>query len=358
MSEENLEQETEIQNETQEQEQEQETTEQEEQEQDITSADIDNMSDEEFEEYMNSGKIPEKKPTSDTPQNKPESDSQTPESKTDTNTQPNANTSQSIDYKAVYETLFKPFKANGKEITPRSVEDIVSLMQMGANYTKKMQLLSPMKKTFESLNKAAIKEDDLNFLIDLHNGDKEAIKQLLKKHEIDPLDLDLDDIQYKNNKKNIASDSEVEFSDVLLDIKDSIPKIQEIMDKSWDKKSKELLFNDPNLMRALHEEIQMGRFDKVQKQVEMEKTFGRYKGVSDLEAYIDVVTKMVNAEQTGKKPAGNSNKDTNSNKSKYDKSRAAPTTSKSKPKGSTLTAKDLFSMSEEEFSKLSINDLV
>ena len=64
-----------------------------------------------------------------------------------------------------YADIFKPFKANGKEITPKTVDDVISLMQMGANYTKKMQAMVPLKRTVETLNKADIKEEDLNFLL-------------------------------------------------------------------------------------------------------------------------------------------------------------------------------------------------
>ena len=35
--------------------------------------------------------------------------------------------------------LFSPFKANGREMQVSSVEDIRTLMQMGANYNKKME---------------------------------------------------------------------------------------------------------------------------------------------------------------------------------------------------------------------------
>lgn len=368
MSEEIQEQETEIQNENTQQEQTveneqqidtqfetQENTEQPSDEEETPSKEeLDALSDEEFEEFLNTGNLPAKAKQQET-----QKQETTPKPKEQSNTQ-QQNTTQNINYEEVYKTLFKPFKANGKEITPRTVDDIISLMQMGANYTKKMQLMAPMKRAVESLNKASIKEDDLNFLIDLHKGDKEAIKNLLKKHNIDPMDLDLDEVNYAPNKKNIASEEDVEFSDTLLDINDSLPKIQEIVNNVWDKKSKNLLLNDPNLMKALHEEIQMGRFDKVQKKVEEEKTFGRYKGVSDVEAYIDVVTKMVNSEQQNKsstpKPTDTQPKTTPS-KPIPDKSKAAPTKG-TKAKGSSLTAKDLFSMSEEEFSKLSIKDLV
>ena len=264
---------------------------------------------------------------------------------------------QEVDYKSIYEQVFKPFKANGKEITPKTVEDVISLMQMGANYTKKMQLMAPMKKVVQSLDNAKIDEQELNFLIDVSKGDKEAIKQLLIKHKIDPLEIDLDGDNTYSPKNNIASDEDVEFNDTLMDIHDSLPKIQEILNKTWDDNSKKAILKDPRLMRALHEEVQMGRFDEVQKRLEAEKTFGRYKGISDVDAYIDLVSKM-EQERMKTKTQPETPIRTESTKKIPDKSKAAPTKGKTSKSSSSLTAKDLLSMSDDEFNKLSERDLV
>lgn len=331
----------------------------------LTKEQLDAMSDEEFTRFMEEGKLPEPTKSEQKPLvkviSKPE-----PKAKTDKEpTKPEGEDvkdtpSKDVDYEAVYKDIFKPFKANGKDITPRTVEDVIQLMQMGANYTKKMQLMAPLKKAAESLSRADIKEDDLNFLIDVHKGDKEAIKKLLTKHNVDPMELDLDSTNYVP-KNNIVSDEDVEYSNILDDIRDSLPKIQEIMTSTWDTKSKEALLKDPNLMRALHEEIAMGRFDNVQAQLEIEKTFGRYKGKSDVEAYIDLVTKLAAKEQSNHQSDG-TNKPTPKadvpTKPIPDKTKAAPIRTKATNQGSTLTAKDIFSMSEEQFAKLSIRDLV
>ena len=274
-----------------------------------------------------------------------------------TDKEPTKVDNQEVDYKSIYEQVFKPFKANGKEITPKSVEDIISLMQMGANYTKKMQLMAPMKKVVQSLDNAKIDEQELNFLIDISKGDKEAIKQLLIKHKIDPLEIDLDGDNTYSPKNNIASDEDVEFNDTLMDIHDSLPKIQEILNKTWDDNSKKAILKDPRLMRALHEEVQMGRFDEVQKRLEAEKTFGRYKGISDVDAYIDLVTKMEQERMKTKTQPETPTK-TESTKRIPDKSKAAPTKGKTSKSSSSLTAKDLLSMSDDEFNKLSERDLV
>ena len=332
----------------------------------ITKEALDAMSDDEFTEFMNSGKLPDTKaevkpiekketPTED---KQPVDDNKKKEKAVTKETTPKQEVKEE-DLKAIHAAIFKPFKANGKEIAPKTAEDVISLMQMGANYTKKMQLMAPLKKAVESLNKASIGEEDLNFLIDVHKGDKEAIKKLLKKHEVDPLDLDMESTNYVP-KNNIASDEDVEFTDVMQDIQNSLPKIQEILSKQWDNKSKDLLLKDPTLMKALHEEIEMGRFDEVQNRLDTERTFGRYKGKSDIEAYIDVVTKMVaeQAKSTETKPNKASQDSKGTTKPIPDKTKAAPVRTKGGNQGSTLTVKDLLSMPEEEFNKLSARDLV
>ena len=112
-------------------------------------------------------------------------------------------------------------------------------------------------------------------------------------------------------------------------------------------------------MRALHEEIEMGRFDDVQAQLEIEKTFGRYKGKSDIEAYIDLVSRLVAEQQS--KATVETRKPTQDNKPTKpvpDKTKAAPVRTKQTNHVSTLTAEDILSMPEEEFNKLTMRDLV
>lgn len=352
----------------------------------LTLEELENMSDEEFEEFMASGQlenIEDVSNTEDTSEQEEEEEqkedsseeegdegleeedegqedtsqdtSKTASDASESDPTDKDDVKDTVDFEAAYKTIFKPFKANNREITPRSVDDVISLMQMGANYTKKMQLIAPMRKTVESLKQAEIEEEDLNFLIDIHKGDKEAIKKLLSKHEVDPMDLDLEETNYVP-KNNIVSDEDVEYYSTLDEVKDSLPKIQEIISDKWDAKSKEMILKDPELMRGLHTEIQLGRFDTVQNRLEMERTFGRFKGKSDVEAYIEIVTKMVNEEAN--KPSSSTTKKT-TQKNVPDKSKAAPTRSKpGKQNNAGLTEEDILNMPEEEFMKLSMRDLV
>lgn len=96
--------------------------------------------------------------------------------------------------------------------------------------------------------------------------------------------------------------------------------------------------------------------DEVQKRLEAEKTFGRYKGISDVDVYIDLVSKM-EQERMKTKTQPETPTRTESTKKIPDKSKAAPTKGKTSKSSSSLTAKDLLSMSDDEFNKLSERDL-
>src|SRR5690606_21653948 len=71
------------------------------------------------------------------------------------------------DYEKLYKEIMKPFKANGREIKLNSPEEVITLMQKGANYTKKMQALQPHLKIVRMLeNNQLLDEGKLSQLID------------------------------------------------------------------------------------------------------------------------------------------------------------------------------------------------
>ena len=340
-----------------------------------TDIDVDAMSDEEFMAFMDSTpSTTTSTPKDTTTTTTTKQDTTTDEVVADTKTEETTKVEQTPvtkvkeDKKVVedttsvttivpedYAAIFKPFKANGKEITPKTVDDVISLMQMGANYTKKMQAMVPLKRTVETLNKADIKEEDLNFLIDVHKGDKEAIKKLLEKHKVDPLELDMETTNYVP-KNNMISEEDIEYLSTLEDIQSSVPKISEIISTKWDAESKQILLKDPKALIGLHQEIELGRFDEIQAQLEVDRTFGRYKGVSDFQAYIDIVNKKV-ATQVSKPTVTPTVSDavstpTTKPKTQHDKSKAAPAKGTATSQGSAITTKDLINTSDEEFLKL------
>jgi hypothetical protein len=266
---------------------------------------------------------------------------------------------EELDYKALYEQIMKPFKANGKMITPQSPEDVITLMQMGANYNKKMRSLKAGLKVLKTLEKNEIDPDTLNFLIDIKNKKPEAIKKLLHDAKIDPMELDLPeegkDINY-NPTDHSASEVEVEFANVLDDIKDSpeFPTTQKIVTDIWDEPSRLEIYQNPKLLKLLHEEVELGRFEKVQKIIDSERALGKLEGVSDLQAYIAIVKQLVANEgqqQTQSKPKAQTKPKPKPTGNKEAAKPTRQTKPKQEKKASQYTPEEILEMDDEEFMK-------
>lgn len=197
-------------------------------------------------------------------------------------------TSTDTNYKETYEKIFAPFKANGHEIKVDSPDDVIRLMQMGANYNQKMQALKPSLKTLKMLERHnMLDESKLALLIEAGNGDINAIQQLLKDNKVDPMDLDTnDELDYKP-KVEPVSDREYDLSEVMDSIKDSphYEKTLRIVTKQWDTDSKQIVVNEPHLLRTINQHIDSGIYDIVQAEMVKQRALGRLDGVSDIVAY-------------------------------------------------------------------------
>lgn len=197
-----------------------------------------------------------------------------------------------FDYKAGYEQLMAPFKANGKMITPRNAEEAVSLMQMGANYTRKMQELQPFRKVMLMLqNNNLMDEGKLSYLIDLDKKNPEAIKQLIKDSGLDVLDINPDEaINYQAGNHKVT-DAEAAFATELDDLKSTQEGQATLgaISQTWDTASKEELFNNPGLTQIIHTQRQNGIYDRIVSEIEHLKTLGQIPaGIPFLSAYNQV----------------------------------------------------------------------
>ena len=204
---------------------------------------------------------------------------------------PAAADTSGFDYKSEYEKLLKPFKANGREIAVKSVDDAVTLMQMGANYNKKMAALKPNLKLLKLLeNNNLLDAEKLSYLIDLEKKDPKAISKLVKDSGIDPLDLSSDEENaYKPTVKTV-DDRELELDSVLDEIQgtETYNRTLSIVSQEWDGKSKQVIADTPQILKVINSHVQSGIYDLISKEVESERTFGRLNGLSDIEAYRQV----------------------------------------------------------------------
>lgn len=196
-----------------------------------------------------------------------------------------------VDYEAEYKKLTAPFMANGREMSVKSVDDAVALMQMGANYNKKMAALKPNLKLLKMLEtNGLMSEEKINFLIDLDQKKPAAINKLIKDGGLDPMDLDADKAgEYKPTVRAV-DDRELELDSVLEEIQGtkSYQRTMSVVAQEWDEKSKQTVANAPQLLKVINAHIESGVFDAIKAEVDRERVFGRLNGLTDIEAYRQV----------------------------------------------------------------------
>ena len=197
-----------------------------------------------------------------------------------------------------YSKITGPIKADGKDIQVRSPEDAIRLIQMGFNYSRRMQELKPVRALGQMLQDNKLDNpEQLNFLIDLAKGKKEAIQKLLADHKIDPIDLDTTKpetykpAQYQLDPKDQAFKEAVEATVQVEGGRDLIVDIN----KSWDAESKSALREQPAIFENLLAQKQSGVYEKIQKELEYQRSLGYLVGVPFLQAYHQVGTAMQKA---------------------------------------------------------------
>lgn len=274
-----------------------------------------------------------------------------------------------LDYEAEYKRLLAPFKANGREISVKSVDDAIVLMQMGANYNKKMAALKPNLKLMKLLeNNGLLSEEKISFLIDVEKKNPDAINKLVQESGLNPMDFDADKVSEYKPKIHSVDDREIDLDTVLDEIQDTPTYNQtlEIVSKKWDGASKQAVANSPQLLKVINDHVANGIYSMITEEVERERVFGRLNGLSDIEAYRQVgdaiqarggFNDVVNtAAKTNRAPVVVQPKPKVVDESKLNEKRRAA--SSTKPANTTPAANQDFnplSLSDEEFTKIAAN---
>jgi hypothetical protein len=269
--------------------------------------------------------------------------------------------SEEIDYKAAYERILGPIKANGKEIHVNNIDDAITLMQKGADYHRKTTELKPLRKVLATLKQNdLLDQDKLNYLIDLNNKNPDAIKKLIKDSNLDVFEEDLSEVNYKPNSYQV-DDKVIELDEVLDSIQHT-PQFEttvQILANQLDQVSKNTLSENPQIIPVLNEHIGNGIYKTIMDVVQNERTFGRLNDVSDLEAY-RLVGDWIQANggfntntntATQEQPVKQSIKAKPVQDNKEKKKAASITNTKPTPK-INVDSIDFLNMSDEEFAKL------
>lgn len=201
--------------------------------------------------------------------------------------------SEPVNYEEAYKKIVGPLKANGKTIDIKTPEEAVRLMQLGANYGKRMQELAPARKAVAMLENSGLlgKEDDLSFLIDLHNKNPEAIKKLVKESGIDTFDLDQSQEPNYVPGSHKVSDKEMSFRAVLEDVvsRDTGQETIQIMENTWDAASKQAAWDNPQILASIQESRENGAYAKIVAEMDRRKALGLINASEPfLQSYVSV----------------------------------------------------------------------
>lgn len=200
---------------------------------------------------------------------------------------------------AFYQKIMAPFKANGKMVQARTPEEVISLMQMGANYTRKLQELQPHRKMLLMLqNNDLLSEEKLSFLIDLDRKDPEAIKKLVKDSGIDPMDIDVSQDPAYQAGNHQVSDEAVVFKEAVEELvaQDNGRETLSEINDHWDQTSKEAIWKSPEIMAVIHEQRENGIYPVIVAEMDRLKTMGQLPANTPfLQAYKMVGDELVKA---------------------------------------------------------------
>lgn len=210
------------------------------------------------------------------------------------------NETDEIDYKDFYEKVaLAKFIANGKEVEGfKDPEDLIRAQQMLHGYSDKMKVFKEYKKFLKPLEERGVVSDPdkFNLAMSLLDGDPEAIKKVLKEKQIDPLELDLEDINY-SPRNMLPSDAQMIIEETQeqaanLGIED---RFNRVIGKDWDIQSLQEFVNNGAVRRDLLQHLKDGTYDIVQNEVrkmELLDATGSLEGMSSVDKYRAAVARL------------------------------------------------------------------
>ena len=195
------------------------------------------------------------------------------------------------------ERIFATFRANGRDMQVKSVDEAIRLMQMGANYSQKQaghKKNAAFVKVLEQ--NGLLDHEKLAYAVDLISGKPEAIGKLLKDTKIDVHDLDDDKVAAYRAESRAPSEATLDLDAVVAEIEGSTHFNRLVSEmKTWDQKSQALLGNHPQALKQLTEQMESGVYDKIMDEVNRQQVLGTLSGVPLMQAYNQIGQEMASA---------------------------------------------------------------
>jgi hypothetical protein len=181
------------------------------------------------------------------------------------------------DYKAAYERIMAPIKAAGKTIQLTNVDEAISLMQKGADYTRKMQELGKDRRFVMMLGNAGLLDEaKLDRVIAISKGDKEALKSLLQEQKVDPVDIDTSKENKYQAGAHVVSDSTAKLDIAIQDLRavDGGDETLSVI-RQWDADSRQVFGQHPELLEAIHQQRLSGVYARITAEVDRRRALGQ-----------------------------------------------------------------------------------
>lgn len=207
---------------------------------------------------------------------------------------------EEINYKEFYEKVaLAKFTANGKEVEGfKNPEDLIRAQQMLHGYSDKMKVLKEYKKFIKPLEERKITADPekFNLAMSILDGDVEAIKKVIKEKNIDPLEMDLENIKY-SSKNVIPSDAQLIIEDYAEQAKEMglEDKFYNVLTKDFDKESLNEFIKDGAVRSDLMKHLANGAYDVVKQEIrkmELLDADGSLEGYSTVDKYRMAVKRL------------------------------------------------------------------
>jgi hypothetical protein len=199
--------------------------------------------------------------------------------------------------KEFHDALNTEFVANGKKVKGSlNPEELITAQQMAMGLSKRFEAFNKYRPYLKPLQDREIigNEEKFNLMLSVMDGDKEAIKKIIKDNNVDVVDLDMEDINYKDESK-LADDIQIKVQDLyenaeMFGVQDKINKME-----SWDNDSVLKVLNEPAVKNDLLNHMANGAFDVVMEKVEEKrlKDFsGQLKSIPTIDLYIQTAKEL------------------------------------------------------------------
>lgn len=155
-----------------------------------------------------------------------------------------------------------------------------------------MQELKPKQAILKTLEANGLDESQLGFAIDLLNKKPEAIAKFIKDNAIDSYEVDTELANDYN--PNLQVQMPTAFEDTVSELVETYDGFGEVLNQtmSWDNQSKQVLFDEPNLLKVIAEQKQSGVYDEIMAVIEKDQLLGRL-NKPILEAYVEVESRLL-----------------------------------------------------------------